>query len=49
MNNSTYDLVLVEELKVIHIIDLMECLAILNAQFVVEWLLLGTGINNFTI
>lgn len=36
MNNSTYDLVFVEELKVIHMIDLMECLAILNAQFVVR-------------
>ena len=36
MSNSTYDLVLVEEFKVIHIIDLMECLAILNAQFVVR-------------
>ena len=36
MSNSTYDLVLVEELKVIHIIDLMECSAILNAQFVVR-------------
>lgn len=36
MNNFTYDLVLEEELKVIHIIDLMECLAIFNAQFVVR-------------